>query len=649
MSPRDSVLTARNPRCSPSRPLYLAFAELPNPQEYPDYYKMLKKPISFKEVKEKLDTCSSREISDSSAHRTKKLTLTTSRNCAVQYRSFPDFKTDLNQIFVNAKRYNAPGSPIFLDAKYLHKILKDTYAVMTGEVEPSREPEEDDAPEPVAVETPGGAAEESRGDDIKRATQLKPWLLKKLNQTTSLRAPDGRRLADQFEKLPDRNLWPDYYQIISSPQAFSTVKYRTTHRYYATAASFIEDVNLIFDNALYYNEESSGIAQDAIAMKRHFAQVMREPPPQYVPPREPRKYTKRDPEAKARQKQRQQSATPVAATSGAAAEADQSADYDPHGDDYESDDGDSRHGSVVPDGVHGYNTGRPDGLHPQQQQQHHHLPADPFALPGSAPVDPSALDASHALNGGGGLAGTASTTTTTFGQPDPSSTGLYAPIAGVLNASPNVRTGGVALRPDLLYAAPPAVDQPRVPRHVARLPNPGEVPLVSRIEVTLSSSATPAFAPKPIVLDNSDVRQHSLSVPFGTDRVEIALRFAAASDAKGKAKAENGFASSSSSSSSDDPPPQVTTAVARPSTLSLVEITELPPAAAEPPPPPPPAVNGGGLDLSVDGTPSGGGALVKRYSLTPRVGLSVVEFLVRPGGVTGVAEAEEVFRLFITR
>lgn len=171
---------------------------------------------------------------------------------------------------------------------------------------------------------------------------------------------------------------------------------------------------------------------------------------------------------------------------------------------------------------------------------------------------------------------------------------------------------------------------------------------MSRIEVTLSSSATPAFAPKPIVLDNSNVRQHSLSVPFGTDRVEIALRFAAASDVKGKAKAENGFASSSASSS-DDPLPQVTAAVARPGSLSLVEIAELPTAAAVPPPPPPPAVNGGGLDLSVDGTPSGGGALVKRYSLTPRVGLSVVEFLVRPGGVTGGAEAEEVFRLFITR
>lgn len=558
--------------------------------------------------------------------------LTPRQNCAVQYRSFPDFKTDLNQIFVNAKRYNAPGSPIFLDAKYLHKILKDTYAVMTGEVEPSREPEEDDAPEPVAVETPGSHAEEGRGDDIKRATQLKPWLLKKLNQTTALHAPDGRRLADQFEKLPDRNLWPDYYQIISSPQSFSTVKYRTTHRYYATAASFIEDVNLIFDNALYYNEESSGIAQDAIAMKRHFAQIMREPPPQYVPPREPRKYTKRDPEAKARQKQRQPSATPVAAA--ATGGADQSADYDQHDDDYESDDGHSRHGSVVPDGFHGYNSGRPDGLQP------HHLPADPFALPGSAPVDLSALNPSHALNGG--LAATAASTTTFGGQPDPASTGLYAPIAGMLNGSPNVHNGGVALRPDLLYAAPPAVDQPRVPRHVARLPIPGEAPLVSRIEVTPSPSATPAFIPKPIVLDNSSVRQHSLSVPFGTERVEIALRFAAASDVKGKAKAENGFASSSSS---DDPLPHVTAAVARPSTLSLVEIAELPTAVAVPPAP----VNGGGLDLSVDGGPSGGGALVKRYSLTPRVGLSAVEFLVRPGGATDAAEAEEVFRLFITR
>ncbi|GAA5869020.1 hypothetical protein JCM3774_002449 [Rhodotorula dairenensis] len=582
-------LVATKDRDDPSRPLYLAFAELPNPQEYPDYYKMLKKPISFKEVKEKLDT--------------------------LQYRSFPDVKADFNQVFVNAKRYNAPGSAIFVDAKRLHKVLKNLYAAMTGEAEPVRDREEDEAPEPV-VETRANP-EDSRGDEIKRATQLKPWLLKKLNETMSLHAPDGRRLADQFEKLPDRNLWPDYYQIIVAPQSFSTVKYRTTHRYYATATSFIEDVNLIFDNALYYNEESSGIAQDALAMKRHFAQVMREAPPQYVPPREPKKY-KKDAEAKARQK-RPPSVVPVAP-----AEPEPNAEYDQHSDEDESGDEHSRHGSVVPDGMAPYDSSRPDGLHP-------HHPAGSYGAYGSGPGAVPGFDGSHALNG------LTTASAATFVQPN-ASTGLYAPIAGMMNgASPTLRNGLVGLRPDLY--PPPTVEQPRMPRHIARLPTHGEVPLVSSVEVKLSSSSRSEAASEPIVLDNSSVRQHSLSVPFGTDRVEIALRFAAARDFKGKAKAENGFAGLSSS---DDPLPQVT-ATARPSTLTLEEVAaELPTAAAGAPPP-------NGLDLSVGGEGATAGTFVKRYTLTPRNGLSVVEFLVRPAGAPEPEGQEEVFRLFITR
>ncbi|GAA5975601.1 hypothetical protein JCM10908_005213 [Rhodotorula pacifica] len=597
-------LIAETDRNEPSRPLYLAFAELPNPHEYPDYYKMLKKPISFKEVKERLDT--------------------------LQYRSFPDAKTDMNQIFVNAKRYNAPGSPIFNDAKRLHKVLKDTYATMTGEAEPPRD--EEDAPEPVAVVESRAPTEDSRGDDIKRAIQLKPWLLKKLNETTALHGPDGRRLADQFEKLPDRNLWPDYYQIISSPQSFSTVKYRTTHRYYATAASFIEDVNLIFDNALYYNEESSGIAQDAIAMKRHFVEVMREQPPHYVPPREPKKY-KKDPEAKAKQK-RQVSVVPVTA------EPEANVEQDPYGDgDEESDDDMSRHGSVAPDGLHAYDGGAQHGGATQQQQQHQ---ADPFALPnsyGSAPADLPVYDASNGLNG---LATASAAVSYGHQQPD-ASAGMYAPIAGMLKGSPATQNGGVAPRPDMYMAT--SSNTPRAPRHIARLPAPGEAPLVSHLEVTLSSSSSSSTAPsKPIVLENANIRQHSLSIPYSTDRVEIALRFAAGGhDLKGKAKAENGFAEAGLTSS-DDPLPQVTSVV-RPAALALEEIAELPAATV------PPSAATNGLDLAVNGGSGINSAVkgaVKRYSLVPRSGLSVVEFLVRPVGATGT-EGEEVFRLFITK
>lgn len=40
-----------------------------------------------------------------------------------QYACLSDLRTDINQIYVNAKRYNAPGSQIFLDAKKQHVRL----------------------------------------------------------------------------------------------------------------------------------------------------------------------------------------------------------------------------------------------------------------------------------------------------------------------------------------------------------------------------------------------------------------------------------------------------------------------------------------------------------------------------------------------
>lgn len=535
----------------------------------------------------------------------------------------PDVRTDINQIFVNAKRYNAPGSPIFMDAKRLHKVLKDAYAVMTGEVEPSRD-DEPEAPEPV-VEQPvsGGAAptggEDGRGDELRRATQLKPWLMKKLNETTNLYDGDGRRVPDVFEKLPDRQMWPDYYQIITNPQSFSTVKYRVTHRYYATAAAFADDVNLIFANALYYNEESSGIAQDALRMKRHFADVMREQPPTYVPPREPKK-PKKDAEARMRQK-RQASAVP------AAPEPEQVAEYDHAADDGMSDDGHSRHGSAAPEGMQQY-AGAPHDSEPQH--------GDAFPLQtsfGANQVDLSAFDSNNPLNG------LAAASTGMFGASAASPALFQNPTTmGMLSGSPTLRTGA-PLRYDTFGGQ--SNDGPKVPQHVARIPAAGEVPFVSRIAVTFSRTSPATPAPKPVVLDNATIRQHSLAVPAGVDRVEFVLHLA--NDRKGKGRVENG--ENGLQLASDDPTPQIT-ACARPSSLALEEL------------PPTTTVDASGtqqpvpdeFDLSV--LAAGGGVpATRRYALTPRIGLSVVEFLVHPpAAVMGAADKpEEVFRLFLTR
>jgi chromatin structure-remodeling complex subunit RSC4 len=70
------------------------FLALPSKRAYPDYYQVIKRPVSLNQVKEGLD-----------------------RN---QYPTLEAVKNDLEQCFVNAKRYNQRESQIFKDAKLLH-------------------------------------------------------------------------------------------------------------------------------------------------------------------------------------------------------------------------------------------------------------------------------------------------------------------------------------------------------------------------------------------------------------------------------------------------------------------------------------------------------------------------------------------------
>lgn len=198
---------------SRSRPLWHIFGELPDAAIFTDYYDLIKKPVSFNEVKSKLDRraflyslfCLHRPLADSL------------QRDAVEYACLKDVRDDISQIFVNAFRYNAKNSQVWLDAKRLRvrplsfaffplpsnspspvqKCLKDHYSVMTGEAPP---PDEDDLP---VTSDPHGDISVGGSDGIllregdipgtkfaKRGATLKPWLTKKLAET--MRAADMR-------------------------------------------------------------------------------------------------------------------------------------------------------------------------------------------------------------------------------------------------------------------------------------------------------------------------------------------------------------------------------------------------------------------------------------------------------------------------
>nr|CDI54051.1 bromodomain-containing protein [Melanopsichium pennsylvanicum 4] len=94
-----TIMEAIDP--SDGDPLHEFFLELPNAQEYPDYYDIIKRPMALEQIQTKLD------------QRT--------------YATLPDVKYDFETICNNAKRYNLRDTPVWLKAKELHSLIKITY------------------------------------------------------------------------------------------------------------------------------------------------------------------------------------------------------------------------------------------------------------------------------------------------------------------------------------------------------------------------------------------------------------------------------------------------------------------------------------------------------------------------------------------
>lgn len=68
--------------------------------------------------------------------------------------------------------------------------------------------------------------------------------------------------------LPPREIFPDYYQIIEHPIAFSQLQSKVKKGNYTTNYDgFIRDVNRVFSNAKTYNDESALVYQDAVVLE----------------------------------------------------------------------------------------------------------------------------------------------------------------------------------------------------------------------------------------------------------------------------------------------------------------------------------------------------------------------------------------------
>lgn len=73
----------------------------------------------------------------------------------------------------------------------------------------------------------------------------------------------GQLMIKHFERLPDKQAMPEYFQEIKNPMAYDVLKKKVKRKKYTILEEFVSDVNLMFNNAKQYNLDDSQIFKDA--------------------------------------------------------------------------------------------------------------------------------------------------------------------------------------------------------------------------------------------------------------------------------------------------------------------------------------------------------------------------------------------------
>ncbi|XP_042303865.1 probable global transcription activator SNF2L2 isoform X2 [Sceloporus undulatus] len=110
--------TVINYKDSSGRQLSEVFIQLPSRKEYPEYYELIRKPVDFKKIKERI------------------------RNH--KYRSLGDLEKDVMLLCHNAQTFNLEGSQIYEDSIVLQSVFKSARQKLAKEDESEEESNEDE-------------------------------------------------------------------------------------------------------------------------------------------------------------------------------------------------------------------------------------------------------------------------------------------------------------------------------------------------------------------------------------------------------------------------------------------------------------------------------------------------------------------------
>ncbi|XP_060724127.1 polybromo 1, like isoform X1 [Tachysurus vachellii] len=246
------------------------FQKLPSKLQYPDYYAIIKEPIDFRTIAQRIQM----------GH----------------YKSISAMAKDIDLLTKNAKVYNEPGSQVYKDANTIKKAFLqrkteleqaeptksslrirnrrsaqgDPLPAITVSLRPGSESDEDsilsgsvryDVGE---AESESGHTRLSTGDPIFQLYQA----------VRGARNTQGQLLAEPFLHLPSRREYPDYFQQIKHPISIQQIREKMRNGEYEGVEQMESDLNSMFENAKRYNVPSSAIYKRAQKLQ-HIMQLKR--------------------------------------------------------------------------------------------------------------------------------------------------------------------------------------------------------------------------------------------------------------------------------------------------------------------------------------------------------------------------------------
>ncbi|KAK4337204.1 hypothetical protein RND71_043303 [Anisodus tanguticus] len=254
----DELISAINEATDEDgRSISAMFQMLPPKSKYPDYYQIIPDPIDLKTIEGK--------------------------NRNNEYKNLNELEKDLLLMVRNAKTYNEPGSQIYKDANALKKMFiakkadleqkkciplkksnrikakrtsggKSGYSNKSFEDSPNASFIQDDS----LIEDCNDSGLEDEDDPMYKLYEY----------VRSYKNSQGVRLSDPFMRLPNRRFYPDYYEEIKRPTTLGKIKLKIKTNQYTHVNEMIDELAIMFKNALKYNRSDSKIYKDALELQR---------------------------------------------------------------------------------------------------------------------------------------------------------------------------------------------------------------------------------------------------------------------------------------------------------------------------------------------------------------------------------------------